>query len=376
LICQRDGFHRKMWSANTDFAGSDELGDTMTIRLMSSMTLLLCLVVVVGCSKDDENDPGTDVVDASPPEDTPAPPADTPAPPADTPAPPADTPAPPADTPAPPGDTPAPGDTPEPSTCTEEPTFHTCADGQQVPHCACSTLGFLCMDNPETQCSGYCHKEEAAQQPCPGAYESQPWCTCGNGSWNCDGLPGVGCPGQHCVMDAGGSDWTCSDGSTVPFCQCANDEPPCALECKTDPAEGWYNTCTGDLVEKMPCTGCTIACDKIGTKSEGWWADCGAGPEVVEWVFCGSGLWSCVDEPWTACAPLACKQEGEEFNLSDQFDVCCPGLVSKEKGLWSPGDSSCGWADCDCRICTACGDGACGIGEDPCTCPEDCGEPG
>jgi len=177
-------------------------------------------------------------------------------------------------------------------------------------------------------------------------------------------------------MDAGGSDWTCPDGSSVPFCQCANDEPPCALECKKYPVEGWYNTCTDEVVKKTQCTGCTIACDKIGTKSEGWWADCGSGPEVVEWVFCGSGLWSCVDEPWSACPTLACKQEGEEFNLSEQFDVCCPGLVSKEKGLWSPGDSSCGWADCDCRICTACGDGACGTGEDPCTCPEDCGEPG
>lgn len=80
-------------------------------------------------------------------------------------------------------------------------------------------------------------------------------------------------------------------------------------------------------MKEIVCKNCMIGCEKIGIKFEGWWVDCGAGSEYVEWVFCGFGFWSCEFEFWKICEFLICKKEGEIFNLSDFFDVCCLGLV-------------------------------------------------
>jgi hypothetical protein len=49
-------------------------------------------------------------------------------------------------------------------------------------------------------------------------------------------------------------------------------------------SEGWY-TCGGKLIKWDSCNGCTAKCDKVGTKSEGWYSSCGNA--LIEWAQCG-----------------------------------------------------------------------------------------
>lgn len=64
--------------------------------------------------------------------------------------------------------------------------------------------------------------------------------------------------------------------------------------------------------------------------------------------------------------------EGERFDTGfDGFKNMC------EKGLTPISDSvvlkdSCGFPMCKCYVCTKCGDGVCGEGENSCNCKKDC----
>jgi hypothetical protein len=59
----------------------------------------------------------------------------------------------------------------------------------------------------------------------------------------------------------------------------------------------------------------------------------------------------------------ACTNEGDELEGKDICAGCCEGLVRKQV--------------CDAPpsviVCTRCGNGTCGPGEDTCNCPVDCG---
>jgi C1A family cysteine protease len=39
-------------------------------------------------------------------------------------------------------------------------------------------------------------------------------------------------------------------------------------------AEGWYDSCTGELIKYDLCSGCTAVCREIGTREEGWYSSC------------------------------------------------------------------------------------------------------
>lgn len=72
------------------------------------------------------------------------------------------------------------------------------------------------------------------------------------------------------------------------------------------------------------------------------------------------------------CAP-PCYGEGETRPTGlddDEVPACCEGLIA----LSCAGPSEFGMCfDCiGTEICTACGDGTCGIGENDCNCPADC----
>jgi hypothetical protein len=68
--------------------------------------------------------------------------------------------------------------------------------------------------------------------------------------------------------------------------------------------------------------------------------------------------------------PGVCSGEGEVISLMDPAQVCCPGLATIEAAEPNP-DGGCSVAG-GMAICTYCGDGACGLGENICNCPVDC----
>jgi hypothetical protein len=76
---------------------------------------------------------------------------------------------------------------------------------------------------------------------------------------------------------------------------------------------------------------------------------------------------------------LGSVREGEEFepamsdyNNTDFRKACEKGLVAIEAAKNNNG--SCSIPLCPCLVCTKCGDGICGSGENKCNCKNDCGE--
>jgi len=65
-----------------------------------------------------------------------------------------------------------------------------------------------------------------------------------------------------------------------------------------------------------------------------------------------------------------CIKEGK---IGNSGDVCCEGF--KNVGNWAPmSNGECTMYRNPSFKCTNCGDGKCGLGEDYCNCPEDCGQ--
>jgi hypothetical protein len=69
------------------------------------------------------------------------------------------------------------------------------------------------------------------------------------------------------------------------------------------------------------------------------------------------------------CKPDDCAGEGEIISLL-AGESCCPGLIMIEAAEPLPGGGC--MATADIAVCTYCGDGACGLGENLCNCPVDC----
>jgi hypothetical protein len=72
--------------------------------------------------------------------------------------------------------------------------------------------------------------------------------------------------------------------------------------------------------------------------------------------------------------------EGEKIEGSIGFfsgHACKPGLKAIGEAIYTTGEgpfSGCSYPLCDCYVCTKCGDGICGKGENYCNCKEDCKE--
>ncbi len=81
---------------------------------------------------------------------------------------------------------------------------------------------------------------------------------------------------------------------------------------------------------------------------------------------------SCADEGHCVCDE-DCLGQGEEFDGDPEQNRCCPGLEPIVFAEYWQGE--CGFVNCLCWVCAACGNGACEQGENPCNCPDDCGTP-
>ena len=74
------------------------------------------------------------------------------------------------------------------------------------------------------------------------------------------------------------------------------------------------------------------------------------------------------------------KGEGEKFELGSPIYeapflskiICRLGLKPIADSWGVDSNGQCSWPMCYCYICTKCGDGKCGLGENKCNCPEDC----
>ncbi len=68
---------------------------------------------------------------------------------------------------------------------------------------------------------------------------------------------------------------------------------------------------------------------------------------------------------------MQCYGEGESFNSITAGNItCCTGLMAVSDSISTNG--SCANPKCPCYVCTNCGDGNCGMGENECNCPADC----
>lgn len=78
-----------------------------------------------------------------------------------------------------------------------------------------------------------------------------------------------------------------------------------------------------------------------------------------------------VEQANGACAPVSetCVPEGGMAS-SKSFSHCCPDLVQTE--ALEPRDGQCISTAPTAHLCTRCGNGSCGPGENTCNCPSDC----
>jgi hypothetical protein len=147
-----------------------------------------------------------------------------------------------------------------------------------------------------------------------------------------------------------------------------NGEPTC-LNVGTG-KEGWYSKYLPYELIRAELCGSSSKCTNGNTKN--WTC---TDDSSVNWCSCSNGLWNCIESPEKQCA-VNCANEGEyvyseEINDSNKPIVCCSNLVNIPTGMLHE-DGSCFTTTPD--ICTDCGNGICGVGENKCNCPADCND--
>ena len=189
---------------------------------------------------------------------------------------------------------------------------------------------------------------------------------CGNGKcedeWenpcNCE----KDCPKGECSSDA-----DCNDGDdcTADSCQngtCTHLEVPGCGQLECENACDCYEQFGSEFSE--PCEMLCPTCDNYWACEKNTCIEtCGSVPPEIA---------KCFDD---------CVPEGEGY--MGEEELCCPGLVAvadcEEVSLpcvdpdgLDCEDYSCDCPKCLCFVCTICGNGVCGDGENKCNCPEDC----
>jgi hypothetical protein len=234
-------------------------------------------------------------------------------------------------------------------------------------------------------CGAQCASGQERQYLCPDG-SSVPWCTCQAGLWLC-----VRSPESQC------RDTICDDG-TEPICLA--ETPECqpweilavkngCWECVLpDTCEPWgLPVCERDamcaVTEKCEdcgqpvcpsCSACIPACVPHNCPTEDMALckmlrpDCEAGQVAVVKDNC----WLCVDEQTCKPPQTGCVAEGDVIPVIPDAPECCDGLTRigceslTADGQCMPVPPGCG------GICTRCGDGQCGHGENQCNCAADC----
>ena len=240
----------------------------------------------------------------------------------------------------------------------------TCPPGDQNCLFGCSQLGGFSMTAINL---GLCGQESGCFDADPG-----PAAECGDGVCQ----PDAGETSNNCPADCGdpgapGDGWI-TDPCAVDYCspsiEACEDIPGCVetFECiNSCQSQGCVNECLSSASEEAITTleelyGCYDDNCAGGGGTPG--QDC-----VSE--ECGSELNTCLDDP-NCNFLLTCVQECQDDACVQQ----CAGQAGNEAIVIYNELADCFFANCANE--PFCGDGECGPGESPNSCPEDCGAPG
>ena len=196
------------------------------------------------------------------------------------------------------------------------------------------------------------------QTPRPRCRPDTETCVCSGdcGDGNCDGYEQAlsACP-EDCSGPCQNKEvlsFSCMNMETVPWCTCQNAQ----WECLEDPT--------------LSCHG-ENRCIQMGGQCSD--LECYEGTPAAE-------PHGCVDPSPLCCLPAECVGAGMSYY--PYLGLCCPGLraVPSRMPMADPMGDIDGvycFDTCWALICAPCGDGACQLhmGENFCTCPEDCPHP-
>jgi hypothetical protein len=265
------------------------------------------------------------------------------------------------------------GDDENPCTCPEDcplsPEESCCTDADCPqptcgPCCVIWCIDYHCSDPIDLDycCwNGECEEGETPED-CPEDCLSP---ICGNGlvepGEECDDgntTGGDGC-GETCLLDGN----VCGNGA------CDKDENPC--NCEEDCPLSLDGACCTDTDCPQPkCGPCCVAqCIDYQCSEPIWLDDCCWNDECEE----GETPENCPQD----CQPTDCIPEGAaQCDYEDWTLECCFGLLPLSM-IPVDEDGQCGIALPCGFVCTKCGDGDCGLGENHCNCEKDCPtEPG
>ena len=209
---------------------------------------------------------------------------------------------------------------------------------------------------------------------------------CLGGDWPVRCMGRWVCEAHRCEASVCGPEGGCGDGICEPEMgegprSCGADcdrplRPACASDAEC-PVNQWCNPC--GAASCPGCADCVAACAPHECETERE-AQCNEPRPQCDEGFVAvvrEGCWSCVDR--ATCEereppPMDCVPDGGRRAVHPDALPCCPGLVSI--GCDRPSAETGGMCRRGCvgaSYCTACGDGACGDGENDCNCPQDCG---
>ncbi|MFH1532577.1 MAG: MopE-related protein [Pseudomonadota bacterium] len=222
-------------------------------------------------------------------------------------------------------------------------------DGEcdQPPECT--------MDLDCPQPDGPCSIVNCVNGVC--VYSVDPNC----GGQPCGGIAGFACPdSQFCLYPDGACDWADMMGVCTPHPQLCPLywAPVCGCN-----GETYSNECAMwvDGVSKNHDGACGAPVECTND------ADCPQPDGPCSMAACENGKCVYFQDPNCGCVP-----EGEGFTTFDPLLVgCCPGLTAIIQAYYDPATGMCGMVG-NAFVCTHCGDGQCGPGENPCNCEADC----
>ena len=244
-----------------------------------------------------------------------------------------------------------------------------------------------CPGGPEARCClpGPAECADGQLRPflCPDG-SAVDWCICEAGRWSCAPAPELQCRDAHC------DDGTqiqcrrpipiCEPGAIVAYqnnCYVCVDPATCRPTdgpvCERDAECPANERCDQCATSSCPvCNDCIAACVRHNCPTDPG-PNCNqvrpeCNPSQVATV--RDGCWVCVD--LDTCEPL-CLGEGDRGPLVPNAPVCCDGLVAI--GCGEPGPAGQCLECMGAFVCAACGDDACGVGENVCNCPQDCADP-